>query len=538
MLPPYSHMGDRIQAMNDCADDIDDGEDKDVQCCDDETDNLSDWQYLTATFDNDQMFADDTDITDASKRELDRLNNNHAGIPENKQAAVTLKRSRSNPSIFDGLNEAQSRNHGLATNPTENTEWLRARQFDQYNPSRTLSSKKSSASAPFNQSEGEQADSIELRIKSWSHPQLRSQALPQSLLGRHPDFAPNINFLHQSKESSDFPSPSLSLSERLEKYPLLTGQLDINELNHFRQHHEPLEAAQLPYTTMSKTYKKQANPSEYTRSQSAVQNHNVDVPGRYVQMERVASTTKHYCYPNDDVPHPDNRFKSMHTTVSQQTMPSASRMLSTTTEGYESATAYHTTAVMRHNATLPNPNYHIGSVRDASTQGNFPAPSISQSQEPLDTTMIEQQMRIWMKMIGTPTLIPPYQQLGNKKLLLHPLTPYNYYYRDERDNIVAQISNESDPLPPSVSDFKVTKMQALLHQHWFVDPVKKKRKHRKSHGKMNFQRLSKAIAQRWHELPVHGRDFYRLVARYDDLYYHQQLDSIKERSEKVVNTHL
>jgi hypothetical protein len=97
------------------------------------------------------------------------------------------------------------------------------------------------------------------------------------------------------------------------------------------------------------------------------------------------------------------------------------------------------------------------------------------------------------------------------------------------------MSDESDSLPPSVSNFTITKMQALLRQHWFIDPVKKKRKHRKSHGKMNFRRLSKVIAQRWHELPKMGRDFYRMVSQFDDLYYHQQLDIMKTRSEKNIS---
>jgi hypothetical protein len=77
-----------------------------------------------------------------------------------------------------------------------------------------------------------------------------------------------------------------------------------------------------------------------------------------------------------------------------------------------------------------------------------------------------------MNMIVTTPLIQPYQQFSSKKLLLHPLSPYNYYYRDVRDNIVAHISDESDLLPPAVSNFALTNMQALLHQHWFIDRLK------------------------------------------------------------------
>ena len=131
----------------------------------------------------------------------------------------------------------------------------------------------------------------------------------------------------------------------------------------------------------------------------------------------------------------------------------------------------------------------------------------------------------WMT-LDVPSLVPPYQQFLSKKLLLPPLSPYNYFFRDERNNIVSQISNETDPLPPPLSEVSVSKLQNLLHQHWFTDPMKKKRQHRKIHGKINFQQLSKLIAERWHQLPKHVREFYREVARYDDMYYHQQLEAI------------
>ena len=119
--------------------------------------------------------------------------------------------------------------------------------------------------------------------------------------------------------------------------------------------------------------------------------------------------------------------------------------------------------------------------------------------------------------------VPPYQQYNNSSLLLKPLTPYNYYYRDERDNIVLQITAENDPLPPPVSDFSLEKMQSLLEQHWYEDPVRAKRIHRKTHGKMSFQNLSKIISERWRALPSQGREFYRSVARSDEMYYNQHL---------------
>jgi hypothetical protein len=94
-----------------------------------------------------------------------------------------------------------------------------------------------------------------------------------------------------------------------------------------------------------------------------------------------------------------------------------------------------------------------------------------------------------------------------------PLTAYNYFYRNERDNIVNNMKQPGDPLPPPVSDFTPSKMEQLLHHHWYefcstvleflamqhkltgslgslfcrhVDPMKRKRRHVKTHGKINF----------------------------------------------------
>lgn len=49
-----------------------------------------------------------------------------------------------------------------------------------------------------------------------------------------------------------------------------------------------------------------------------------------------------------------------------------------------------------------------------------------------------------------------------------PLTGYNYFYRVERDNIIGNMADRSDPLPPLVLDFSPSKMEQLLHQHWYV----------------------------------------------------------------------
>ena len=71
--------------------------------------------------------------------------------------------------------------------------------------------------------------------------------------------------------------------------------------------------------------------------------------------------------------------------------------------------------------------------------------------------------------------------------LLKPLTAYNFFYRDERDNIIGGMQFDGDAIPPAICDFSETKLRQLLHQRWYVDPGKKKRSHRKTHGKLPFE---------------------------------------------------
>jgi hypothetical protein len=100
-----------------------------------------------------------------------------------------------------------------------------------------------------------------------------------------------------------------------------------------------------------------------------------------------------------------------------------------------------------------------------------------------------------------------------------PLTAYNYFYRNERDTIVRGMTKAGDPLPPSDMDFTSRKMTELLHYHWTVDPYKKKRQHKKTHGVIDFATLARAISSRWKLLPKRGREFYHDVADVDQRRY-------------------
>jgi Ni/Co efflux regulator RcnB len=75
------------------------------------------------------------------------------------------------------------------------------------------------------------------------------------------------------------------------------------------------------------------------------------------------------------------------------------------------------------------------------------------------------------------------KKAGAKATVLKPMSAYNYYFRDERYNILKW---KGEGLPPPASDWSEERQRALLHEHWFLDPVKGRRPHRKTEGKLGF----------------------------------------------------
>jgi HMG (high mobility group) box len=70
------------------------------------------------------------------------------------------------------------------------------------------------------------------------------------------------------------------------------------------------------------------------------------------------------------------------------------------------------------------------------------------------------------------------------------------------------------------------KQEKLLHDHWNQDRTKKRR-HRKSHGKIDFSTLSKVISTRWKELPEDRKDYFREVAARDWERFQRELAEYK-----------
>jgi hypothetical protein len=134
--------------------------------------------------------------------------------------------------------------------------------------------------------------------------------------------------------------------------------------------------------------------------------------------------------------------------------------------------------------------------------------------------------------IQQPPLSPPVLATSmagqHFKPILRALSPYNFFFRDERNRIVE--NNSQGPY-----DTSAEKKRALLAHHWHRDRSKKRR-HRKTHGKIAFTELSNVVSRRWKELPNSTKDFYRNVAADDMVRYRKEIAAQNARLRSLNRT--
>jgi hypothetical protein len=149
-----------------------------------------------------------------------------------------------------------------------------------------------------------------------------------------------------------------------------------------------------------------------------------------------------------------------------------------------------------------------------------------------------------------------------------PLSAYNLFFSEERERILKEIdvkeggsatpadsaSKDEDTVKDAESATEATegeddaeKPKALMRP--LIPAQKKRRPHRKTHGKISFQQLARMVGERWKALPDDQRKYYQGLAEADmkrqkvamEEYYAKQnatKEEIKGESKEEGNTEM
>jgi hypothetical protein len=476
----------------------------------DESGDLSQWQYLTERYDDEKLFAIDVDSIRPSDRSMGQYQRD-VTIPLDDAGTSPLNQHRG---THQELTEA---NYGstevIITNSSSAPDLLLNSQLIQQ-AHRTASMSSFHA-------EIQPKDQVNTSFDAWSYPTSQNAGL-------RPDDITTSAWLHNYAPSSSltnqfWTAPYRRSSGMNTKHQLLPGLFEATEPNQFNLHypHDHSMTKEQQLASLHSFVETGASHEEFVAFQRASRSNLLEptpINPLLSLINRVGSDI-------DFTQNIDTELVSTWTT-SEDSKPQAKSSYPKSMQQASNSKSIETTS--RATATIK-----AEAIPTSFPVGSVPSAAVPYTYIPYFTLVEQQQIYSWMTLSPGPLPLPPCAQFRKKALLLKPLTAYNYYYRDERLNIVSQVSLDTDPIPHPVCNFSAHKLQYLLYERWYVDPVKKKRRHRKSHGKINFLRLSKVISERWHQLSPRGRDFYRAVAQYDTIHYHQHVRIIQRRPDII-----
>lgn len=118
-----------------------------------------------------------------------------------------------------------------------------------------------------------------------------------------------------------------------------------------------------------------------------------------------------------------------------------------------------------------------------------------------------------------------------KDEVLRPRTAYNFFYRYQRDLILKAKSSSSNNENVTVPNFQTD-------HFWSFSTSRTKRPHRKTHGLISLQQLTKTVAKRWREADPETRNKFTALAAQDKIRYKNETRSkMILQSFKLLNDH-